>query len=57
MDNLKNLKSSQSDKNSKEKARKLLGDQGSVSEMKTKIRLFKEGGTVKKTCNKMKGGR
>lgn len=58
MDSLKNLKADHCDKLSKEKARKMLGDQGSAPDTiyskscadKSKMRPFKKGGMVKKDC-------
>jgi hypothetical protein len=58
MDNLKNMKADHYDKVSKEKAKKMLGDQGSAPDViyskscadKEKMRPFKKGGIVKKNC-------
>jgi hypothetical protein len=59
MDNYSKMKGESSDKASKERARKILGDQGSASDCKTstkfnadndKMRPYKKGGMVKKSC-------
>lgn len=53
MDNLKNLKAEHCDRLNKEKAKRMLGNQGSASDAMPdkKIRPFKKGGLVKKKCN------
>ena len=64
MDNYNKMKASESDKANKEKANRILGNQGSAPDViyskscadKAQMRPYKVGGSVKEPTNYKKGG-